>query len=73
MSFNNNHPERREDEVFFTNTDEIGFRGLGWETKRAGTQAYTRIGTPSNGFFPVFVKQSEISEKDPGILNALLP
>lgn len=85
--FNKNHPERLDDEVFITNTDDYsGFEGrrssydaVGWETKRKGIVAYDINGKPLgqrwSGSFPVFAKKAEIEKSKNGedILKRLLP
>lgn len=87
--FNKNHPEREEDEVFMCNcgTDPVSpgkesnhsssFRRLPWITKRRGKKAYGVNGEPFDSrwkdSFPVFVKQSEINEKDSALTKKLLP
>lgn len=84
------HPERQDDEVWVTNTDDnadtipfedehpgSGWDQIGWKTKRKGTVVYDNKGIPLGNrwpdAFPVFVKQEEISKKDPKILSGLLP
>jgi len=55
---NENHPERREDEIYLCNTSEEEFRFIGWQTKRLGNQAYTIEGhriNPISKLYPVFV------------------
>ncbi len=59
------HPERQEDEVFVTNTDDepafglpLGMNGIsgwdriGWKTKRKGSIAYDIHGEPLGGRWP---------------------
>lgn len=60
------HPELQEGEVFLRNTDSVGFRKIGWKTKRQGRTPYDVYGnvinSPSPNFFPVFVQRSELEE-----------
>ncbi|TAK96425.1 hypothetical protein EPO05_01820 [Patescibacteria group bacterium] len=61
-SFNDNHPEKLEDETFFGNQTEEEFGSLLWKTKRMGNTAYDDNGIIPEGplrKFPVFVKKSE--------------
>jgi len=61
-----NHPEAGEDEVFVGNYDKVFFeKEIRWKTKRLGKVAYDpRTGKKMGfeGYFPVFVKQSELAE-----------
>ena len=65
-SFNLTHPEKKEDEVFFSNADDDFYRDINFKTKRYGLVAYNnkgkKYGTFNKGDFPVFVKKSEILE-----------
>ncbi len=75
-SFNKNHPELKEGEVFLTNTesDEYefrfprfddfghGFAAIGWKTKRKGSVAYDIYGKPVRGLIPVFVQREELKK-----------
>jgi hypothetical protein len=66
MSFNENHPERRPDEVFLTNARDWEWDSIPFLSKRRGNVAHRRDGStipPSEGAFPVFVKQKEYEEK----------
>ncbi|QQG45270.1 MAG: hypothetical protein HYW89_04725 [Candidatus Sungiibacteriota bacterium] len=60
---NQNHPERKDDEVFLSNMAYHDFLKIRWQTKRCGQYPYAN-GKPVNvpGFSPVFVKKSEIQE-----------
>lgn len=85
--FNKNHPERRDDEVFITNSDDEfdfesgtrSYRAIEWRTKRRGNISYDSNGKPLGDkwpeSFPVFVKQEEIRMAEDGeeILKSLLP
>lgn len=76
--FEKDHPERKEDEVYITNTDEEDYHDIGWKTKRHGIDAYDLSGKKFGEFprvFPVFVKISEIKQSKDGeeILKKLLP
>lgn len=71
-SFNVNHPETMEGEVFLTNVGENrdfgmslslhddGFAQIGWKTKRCGSIAYDIYGKPVSGMKPVFVQRDEL-------------
>ena len=74
VSFNRNHPELREGEVFLTNAfdDSNGrfpddprsdWESVGWKSKRAGVTAYTTDGQVIPKMFPIFAKRSELSGK----------
>lgn len=58
------HPEQREGEVFLTNSDWKTYHQIGWNTKRAGYQAYDIYNKPLFGerLYPVFVKRSELEK-----------
>lgn len=85
--FNKNHPERLDDEVFITNSDDefdfeenrSSYDAVGWKTKRRGEVAYDIYGKPLGqrwrGSFPVFAKIAEIEKSENGkeILKRLLP
>lgn len=61
-SFNVNHPELREDEIFIGNADEEEFREIKFVRKRLGEQAYNRDGAiipKESGVRPVFVNKKE--------------
>jgi|GEM_PF-2507220 len=75
--FNRNHPERKDDEVFITNSDSEDFSDIGWKTKRYGVDAYDIHGKRFSEYprtFPVFAKISEILNVPNGkqILERLL-
>jgi len=61
-----NHPEAGEDEVFVGNYYEPFFtKEIRWKTKRLGKVAYDpRTGKKldGEGYFPVFIKRSELKE-----------
>ena len=67
--FNLTHPEKRKDEVFYSNADDDYYRQLNFTTKRYGHTAYNNEGKEYSNFdkregsFPVFVKKSEILER----------
>lgn len=71
-SFNKNHPEKGDGEVFLTNVgdhdrefhffDEDDYQRIGWKTKRKGSIAYNVDGKPVNGMKPVFVQRSELEK-----------
>ncbi|MCC2631115.1 MAG: hypothetical protein K0S38_924 [Candidatus Paceibacter sp.] len=79
--FNKNHPERKRNEIFLTNsTDAVSVGGrssyewIGWKTKRKGKVAYQIDGKPcSNDMFPVFIKKSEVRASKPEMLADYLP
>ena len=71
-SFNKNHPETSDGEVFLTNVgdhdrelrffDEDDYLHIGWKTKRKGSVAYDVNGKEVNGMKPVFVQRSELEK-----------
>ncbi len=61
-SFNNNHPEKRESEVFLTNIDDINFPKIKWKSKRRGNTAYNSNGNVVSGLRPVFAEWEELKE-----------
>lgn len=73
MDFNENHPEKGDDEIFITNAwegdreglfdNEKDYSRIGWKTKRKGRQAYDIYGKPLKNGYPVFVKKSEYEDK----------
>jgi hypothetical protein len=78
FNFERDHPERASDEVYIANTDQEDVIDIGWKTKRAGNIAYDIRGKKIGQYpkvFPIFVKISEIKEKENGkeILKRLLP
>ena len=78
MDFKKDHPERKEDEVYITNTDGEDYHEIGWKTKRPGLIAYDTSGNKFGEYpkvFPVFVKINEIKQSQDGeeILKRLLP
>ena len=56
-----NHPERREGEIFLGNVGEDTFLTCVWQTKRRGNTAYDTDGKPlQHGLlWPMFIRQSE--------------
>lgn len=76
QDFNKNHPERRSDEVFLTNSDN-GLAVSAYKTLRVGTISYDQSGKPLGnrwqGSHPVFVKIAEIEKYDEELLPNLLP
>lgn len=58
------HPEKKEDEVFFTNASGRQFKWMRWVTKRKGVLAYDGEGNPLNqkNWFPVFIKKEELDQ-----------
>lgn len=73
-SFNQNHPELREGELFLVNGQVENLEETAWKSKRPGTQAYTRDGKrfgTEHGFFPIFVSREELYAKDPALIVRL--
>ena len=61
-SFNDNHPELQDNDVFVGNANQEEFEELKFETKRRGDQSYDRDGMEiprETGIRPVFVSKSE--------------
>ena len=60
------HPETREGELFFLNTNTAGFENIRYNSKRKGIIAYDGEGNRQNAadWFPVFasIKEFEKSE-----------
>ncbi len=56
------HPELRNGEVFFTNSDKASFGKMSWKTKRLGAQAYNGVGEKiqHEDWCPVFLQESEM-------------
>ena len=63
-SYNDDHPELQTGEVFLTNERPAEFNFIEWKTKRMGLVAYDRWGGRVDGSIPVFVQQSEITERN---------
>ncbi|MEK7100248.1 MAG: hypothetical protein AAB872_00375 [Patescibacteria group bacterium] len=71
-SFNKNHPEKRNGEVFLTNVgdhdreflflEDDNYQRIGWKTKRKGSVAYDVNGKEVYGMKPVFVQRSELEK-----------
>lgn len=62
-SFNREHPELKEGEVFLTNINAHDFHCVGWKTKRGGKVAYDVHGevvATDGSFFPVFAQKAEL-------------
>lgn len=62
-SYNDTHPELRPGEVFLTNVQEHEWQTIRLMSKRRGSQAYDRTGTPlpaDQEAFPVFVLEKEL-------------
>ena len=74
---NTTHPELEEGEVFITNVVKADskdylhapfdgwskYSDIGWETKRAGTIAYTIGGKIIKNAYPVFIQLKEYEDK----------
>jgi hypothetical protein len=59
------HPDLAEGEVFFTNSNAVGFESISLISKRKGSIPYDGQGNvlaPSKEWFPVFLKQEELNE-----------
>jgi len=64
------HPEKMSDEVWLTNFDtDDDDAGIHRPTKRLGKVAYSRSGTPVQGYIPVFCKRSELENEGYAILE----
>lgn len=63
------HPEILAEEIFLGNFKDL--RGIGWKTKRLGTQAYDVYDKPIKDVHPVFVQVEEIMSENPGIVKRL--
>ena len=66
MTFNAEHPELEDGEMFLSNTNEEGYQRIRWKTKRRGEVAYNIDGIiidkQSINLFPVFVQKQEYDE-----------
>ncbi|MCP3967531.1 MAG: hypothetical protein GY718_14460 [Lentisphaerae bacterium] len=68
FDYDQNHPERMEDEMFLGNFDAKGFDSVGWQPKRKGTKAYMANNITvfpyqkEHGIFPAFVKKWEVEK-----------
>lgn len=62
--FNDNHPEKRDDEKFLTNTTLSGFYRIKLETKRIGFIPYDNTGVKlkDRDCFPIFASIQEIED-----------
>lgn len=58
-TFNKNHPELLEGEMFVSNTSNREMTGVHWKTKRLGNTAYNIHGEKVSGLFPVFRDKNE--------------
>ncbi len=60
------HPERKPDEVFITNADHLYFYCIGWKTKRMGLTPLDNRGKPLGrrwpNSFPVFAQIGELEK-----------
>ena len=56
------HPELKDGEVFFTNTNATQFKKMRWDTKRKGVVAYDGNGAKLSvaDWFPVFLQEAEL-------------
>jgi hypothetical protein len=56
------HPERKDDEVYLTNSSDEAFGEMCWQTGRKGNICHDAQGEPfsSKSLFPIFVKKSEL-------------
>ncbi len=56
------HPERREEEVFFTNATARQFKLMRWDSKRLGKVPYDGEGNRQEykNWFPVFLAKTEL-------------
>ncbi len=63
MSWNENHPEIMEGEMFITNEfDVFVYNEIRWKTKRMGKIAYDINGKFLYGWFPVFIQKKEYDD-----------
>lgn len=60
---NDNHPEKREGEIFFGNFDFQGIRYLPYKTLRRGQKAYDKNNNVYEDLFPVFVNAEEYNAR----------
>lgn len=56
------HPEKREGEIYLTNTDPGDYEKIGWRTKRLGLIAYSLDGHAIDSLRPVFVSRAELTK-----------
>ena len=56
------HPEIKEGEILFTNSNQKGFDMMDWKSKRKGLVAFDGNGllTNNDDWFPVFIKKDEL-------------
>lgn len=56
------HPEVRNSEIFFSNSNKLKFKNLNCQTKRKGLFAYDGQGKKLNNddWFPVFLTKNEV-------------
>ena len=62
MTFNVEHSEIEDGEMFLSNITEEDYQKIGWKTKRRGNIAYDKSGNIIIGLFPVFVQKQEYDE-----------
>ena len=68
-----NHPERKQDEVFLGNvTNEHFTVNVDWQTKRLGVQCFNFKDEPikTDWVFPLFVKISEVEKEIERLKNS---
>ena len=59
FEFNENHPEKKREEIFLGNYNEKRYFQIDDDTKRRGIISYNSFGEVLNDCFPVFVKKRE--------------
>ncbi|MEN9649587.1 MAG: hypothetical protein RL094_554 [Candidatus Parcubacteria bacterium] len=66
------HPEETEHERFFTNTNDVGFHRLPWQSKRRGQRTFDGKGREFfvDNWFPVFISRDELQESSISLLDA---
>ncbi len=66
------HPERLENEIFFTNCSLWQFENIKFNSKRKGDIAYDGNGEKLNldDWFPVFIKVSELIATNKTLVEA---
>jgi hypothetical protein len=68
-TFNQQHPELQDGEVFLQNSANPEMTSIPFKTKRLGKVAYDIHGKVSQGLFPVFKKKTDVIV--PSLLGAL--
>jgi hypothetical protein len=60
------HPEKRNNEIFFTNSSMTRFDALEFKTKRIGENAYDGDGNMLDikDWFPVFIESEELKDNN---------